>query len=195
MTLLIRWTCCPPQGAHTSHLRTLSKIEFLRGVSTSALIEHFVRESRLLYNHFRIRQHLFEDFSKSFAGVQPLNLASGGTNRGGRIIHPIFDSSTPAKRLFRFALPTTRKVALCRTAPFPAARRRAANRTTNSRFVKPRSAALFACAERCVFRAMRQPNELARTSACRSAADARRQRRACARGPRPRRRRCAPLSR
>ena len=27
MTLLIRWTCCPPQGAHTSHLRTLSKIE------------------------------------------------------------------------------------------------------------------------------------------------------------------------
>jgi len=43
--------------------------------------------------------------------------------------------------------------------------------------------------------AMRQPNEPARTNACRSAADARRPRRACVRDPRPQRRLYAPPSR
>ena len=134
-------------------------------------------------------------FSKKFCRYFALRISPAAAPiEGGRIIHPISDSSTPAKRLFCFALPTTRKVALCRTAAFPAARRRAANPTTNSRFVKPPDAA-FLQALSSAIRAMRQPNEPVRTNACRSAADARRPRRACVRDPRPQRRLYAPPSR
>ena len=62
---------------------------------------------------------------------------------GGRIIHPISVSSTPAKQLFCFDLSTSRRIALCRAAPFRIARRRGANPTSNSRFVNPQCATLF----------------------------------------------------
>ena len=145
MTLLIRWTCCPPQGAHTSHLRTLSKIEFLLSVSAFAsrtfrprepptiqpfskpstpflkiYFEKFCRDSAPRsrqrrhqskggesYIRFPFRQHLRSNFFASICrhpeGSPFVALHRFGSHdEGGRILHPIPDSSTPVRNfIFR----------------------------------------------------------------------------------------------
>jgi len=56
---LIRWTLHPSQGAHTSHLRTLSKIKFSSNQHPTPQLR-FVRGSRTLYIPFRVGQHLVQ---------------------------------------------------------------------------------------------------------------------------------------
>jgi len=74
----------------------------------SAPAERFVRGSRLLYNYFRIRQHLFENFFARFCRNSALRFSpAAALIEGGRILQPISVSSTPRKQIFRFVMSAT----------------------------------------------------------------------------------------
>jgi len=94
--LKFRWTHCPPQGAHTSHLRTLSKIILARAfrlrVSSNISSERadYYTTNFLSVNTF-FRKFFFRILVSPFVGLLP----SAAAIEGGRIIHPILDSSTP----------------------------------------------------------------------------------------------------
>lgn len=110
----------PPQGAHTSYLRTLSMIISLRGVP--APLGHFVRGSRTSYIEFLIRQHPGATFLLPAIRLRPDRASSGdlvGLCRSGpRIIHPTALPSSPrAKNLSSWSRPVLGDLALG-TGPF-----------------------------------------------------------------------------
>ncbi len=94
----------PPQGAHTSYLRTLSKIVRLRNLPFR-VPGHFVVGSRTFYIAFGFRQHLeatFFSFAPTGFPVDSPHLAGllDRPGEGPRILHPIPVSSTPPRHFF-----------------------------------------------------------------------------------------------
>lgn len=118
----------PPQGAHTSYLRTLSRINDLRGLAGLAPKNVSFKGAAHLTSNFvsvnTLKQSFFASGCPTFAG-HPLRRPDSCEA-----------SPKPAKRSFA-SRGRQRRRCLFADHPKRAAQRRAENPTTKSRFVKP----------------------------------------------------------
>src|SRR5579883_3270950 len=73
-------------------------------------------------------------FSKGFRGSGPSILPAAAPIEGGRILHPISDSSTPRAKLFESAMTTASEARSSGLSPRKNDQRRGANPTTKFRF-------------------------------------------------------------
>ena len=101
----------PPQGAHTSYLRTLSKIVGLLGLGGLASQDISFKGAAHLTSNFvsvnTLKRSFFASRCSTFAGHRLRRFALFEfVVEGGRILHPFAISSIPAKQIFCIALRT-----------------------------------------------------------------------------------------